>query len=89
MLIGNQTFGQGLIHSVQPLPDASAVVIAIARFTTPAGKNVMHLGITPDVVVAASEMNDPRGSASAPNRQYREAVGLLIAKITRSHKRVR
>ena len=89
MLIGSQTFGQGLIHSVQPLPDASAVVIAIARFTTPAGKDVMHLGITPDVVVASSEMNDPRGSASAPNRQYREAVGLLIAEITRSHKRVR
>jgi carboxyl-terminal processing protease len=85
MLIGGQTFGQGLIHSVQPLPDASAVVIAIARFTTPAGEDVLHRGITPDVVVASSEMNDPRGSASAPNRQYREAVGLLIAEITKSH----
>jgi carboxyl-terminal processing protease len=89
MLIGSQTFGQGLIHSVQPLPDASAVVIAIARFTTPAGNDVMHRGITPDVVVASREMNDPRGSASAPNRQYREAVGLLIAEITNSHKQVR
>ena len=89
MLIGSQTFGQGLIHSVQPLPDASAVVFAIARFTTPAGKGVMHRGITPDVEVASSEMNDPRGSASAPNTQYREAVGLLIAEITKSHKQVR
>jgi carboxyl-terminal processing protease len=85
MLIGSQTFGQGLIHSVQPLPDASAVVIAIARFTTPAGKDVMHRGITPDRAVASSEMDDPRGSASAPNRQYREAVGRLMAEITRSH----
>ncbi len=91
MLIGSQTFGQALIHSVQPLSDASAVVIAIARFTTPAGKDVLHRGITPDVAVSSSEMkmNDPRGSASAPNRQYREAVGLLIAEITRSHKQVR
>jgi len=88
-LIGSQTFGQGLIHSVQPLPDASAVVFAIARFTTPAGKDVMHRGITPDVTVASSEMNDPRGSASAPNRQYREAVDLLITEITRSHKQGR
>jgi carboxyl-terminal processing protease len=89
ILIGNQTFGQGLVHSVQPLPDASAVVIAIARFTTPAGKDVMHRGITPDAVVASSELNDPRGSASAPNRQYREAVALLIAEITNSHRQVR
>jgi len=85
MLIGSQTFGQGLIHSVQPLSDGSALVIAIARFTTPAGKDLLHRGITPDLVVASIEMNDPRGSTSAPNRQYREAVGLLITEITRPH----
>jgi len=85
ILIGSQTFGQGLIHSVQPLSDGSALVIAIARFTTPAGKDVMHRGITPDRAVASSEMDDPRGSASAPNRQYREAVGRLMAEITASH----
>jgi len=89
MLIGSQTFGQALIHSVQPLSDGSALVIAIARFTTPAGKDVLHRGITPDLVVASNEMNDPRGSTSAPNRQYREAVGLLITEITRSHKQGR
>jgi carboxyl-terminal processing protease len=89
MLIGSQTFGQGLIHSVQPLSDGSAVVIAIAHFTTPAGKNVLHYGITPDVVVPSSEMDDPRGTASRPNRQYREAVGLLIAEITKSDKQFR
>ena len=85
ILIGTQTFGQGLIHSVEPLPDTSAVVVAIARFTTPAGKEVLHRGITPDRAMASSEMDDPRGSASAPNRQYREAVGQLMAEITRSH----
>ena len=89
MLIGSQTFGQGLIHSVQPLPDGSAVVIAIARFTTPAGNDVRHRGITPDIVVTSSETNDPRGTASAPNTQYREAVNLLLAEISRSHKLVR
>ena len=86
MLIGSQTFGQGLIHSVQPLSDGSAVVIAIARFTTPAGKDVLHRGITPDVAVPSSEMDDPRGTAPRRNRQYREAVDLLTAEIARSHK---
>jgi carboxyl-terminal processing protease len=89
MVIGSQTFGQGLIHSVQPLSDGSAVVIAIARFTTPGGKDVLHRGITPDVEVASSEMDDPLGSTSAPNGQYRKAVDLLTAKITTSDKQVR
>jgi carboxyl-terminal processing protease len=88
MVIGSKTFGQGLIHSVQPLPDGSAVVFAIARFTTPAGKDVLHRGITPDVAVPSSEMDDPREAASRPNRQYREAVDLLTAEIARSHQRV-
>jgi C-terminal processing protease CtpA/Prc len=78
-LVGSQTFGQGLIHSVQPLPDSFAVVFAAARFTTPLGKEMLHLGITPDKLVDSREMNDPRGSARTPNRQYRQAVNLLLA----------
>ena len=87
-LIGSQTFGQGLIHSVQPMPDGAAVVIAIARFTTPAGKDVLHRGISPDVTVTASEMDDPRGTASRPNRQYREAMNQLATEIARLRKGV-
>ena len=87
ILIGSQTFGQGLIHSVQPLSDGSGVVIAIARFTTPAGKDVLHRGISPDVAVPSSEMDDPRGTASRPNEQYREAVSQLTAEIARLHQR--
>lgn len=87
MLIGSQTFGQGLIHAVQPLSDGSAVVFAIARFTTPGGEDVLHRGISPDVAVSSSEMDDPRGTASRPNRQYREAVSHLTAEIASLHKR--
>ncbi|HET9307405.1 MAG TPA: S41 family peptidase [Candidatus Sulfotelmatobacter sp.] len=86
ILIGSQTFGQGLIHSVQPISDGSAVVIGIARFTTPAGKDLRHHGIMPDVAVPSGEMDDPRGTASQPNRQYSEAVSRLIAEIARSSK---
>jgi carboxyl-terminal processing protease len=78
MLIGSQTFGQGLIHSVQPLSDASALVIAIGRFTTPGGKDVLHRGITPDLVVASSEMIDPRGSRRHPSHLLECLLGLSL-----------
>ena len=35
-LVGTKTFGQDLIHSLQPLTDGSGLVIAVARFKTPA-----------------------------------------------------
>jgi carboxyl-terminal processing protease len=84
MLVGTQTFGQGLIHSAQPLLDGSGVVFAVARFTTPNGTDVRHRGLTPDCVVSADEMSDPRGDTRAPNRQYRKAVNVLLAEIARS-----
>ncbi len=31
-LIGTRTFGQGLIHSLQPLSDVSGLIVAVARF---------------------------------------------------------
>ena len=35
-LVGTKTFGQDLILSVQPLTDGSGLIIAVARFKTPA-----------------------------------------------------
>src|SRR5262249_42952309 len=51
ILVGMNTFHQGLIHEVQPLQDGSGLVIAIARFQTPAGTDVEDEGISPYYVV--------------------------------------
>jgi carboxyl-terminal processing protease len=50
-LIGTRTFGKGVVQSIYPLPDQGALKITTARYLTPAGRDIQHHGIEPDVVV--------------------------------------
>ena len=50
-LIGTRTFGKGVVQSIFPLPDQGALKITTARYLTPAGRDIQHRGIDPDVVV--------------------------------------
>ena len=50
-LIGTQTFGKGIVQSLFPLSDGSAVKITVSRYYTPAGNNIHEVGIEPDIVL--------------------------------------
>ncbi len=50
-LIGTRTFGKGVVQSIFPLPDQAALKITTARYLTPAGRDIQHHGIEPDVVI--------------------------------------
>lgn len=50
-LVGTRTFGKGVVQSIFPLPDQGALKITTARYVTPAGRDIQHHGIEPDVVV--------------------------------------
>ena len=50
-LVGTRTFGKGVVQSIFPLPDEGALKITTARYLTPAGRDIQHHGIQPDVVV--------------------------------------
>ena len=50
-LVGTHTFGKGVVQSIFPLPDQGALKITTARYVTPAGRDIQHHGIEPDVVV--------------------------------------
>ena len=61
-IVGVRTFGKGLVQSVFPLPDGSALKITTARYTTPAGRDIDRVGIVPDVLVtepAGAVRGDP------------------------------
>jgi carboxyl-terminal processing protease len=81
-LVGTNTFGQGMIHAVQPLLDGSGLVIAVARFETPAGTDVRHGGISPDYAVQGSETDLVRNTP-ASDPQYKKAVSILLQDIAR------
>lgn len=50
-LIGTQTFGKGIVQSLFPLSDGSALKITVSRYYTPAGNNIHEVGITPDIIL--------------------------------------
>jgi len=65
-LLGTRTFGKGLVQSVFPLPDGSAIKMTTARYTTPKGRDIDRIGIEPDVVVAQPPGARPGDPADDP-----------------------
>jgi carboxyl-terminal processing protease len=50
-VVGEKTFGKGVVQSLYTLPDKGALKITTARYVTPKGRDIHHKGIVPDVVV--------------------------------------
>jgi carboxyl-terminal processing protease len=49
-LVGETTFGKGLVQTVEPLSNGGALVATTAVYLTPAGTDINKKGIKPDVV---------------------------------------
>lgn len=54
-IVGTQSFGKGIVQSIIPLADGSAIKLTVSTYYTPAGRNIHGTGITPDVVVELDE----------------------------------
>jgi carboxyl-terminal processing protease len=48
VLVGQQTYGKGLIQSVYELSDGSGLVLTVGKYLTPAGRDIDWNGLTPD-----------------------------------------
>ena len=58
-LVGTQTFGKGLVQTVIPLRDGSALSLTTARYQTAGGNDIHSVGIEPDVIVSLPEGEEP------------------------------
>eukprot|EP00290_Baffinella_frigidus_P031201 CAMPEP_0180232652 /NCGR_PEP_ID=MMETSP0987-20121128/27596_1 /TAXON_ID=697907 /ORGANISM="non described non described, Strain CCMP2293" /LENGTH=543 /DNA_ID=CAMNT_0022198297 /DNA_START=142 /DNA_END=1775 /DNA_ORIENTATION=- len=48
-VIGEQTFGKGLVQTIAPLQGGAALVITVSTYETPHNHNINKVGIAPDV----------------------------------------
>ena len=80
-IVGTKTFGKGVVQTIYPMPDGSAIKITTARYLTPRNRDINHLGITPDVVVA--ENKHPQFGTPAKDDQLTQAVQLLDQKLAK------
>ena len=75
-IVGEQSFGKGLVQEINKLPDDAGVNITIQRYLTPNGDDIHKKGITPDVVVKLSEEN----VKNKDDVQLKEAIKILQGK---------
>lgn len=50
-IIGTTTFGKGIVQSIIPMKDGSAVKLTTAKYYTPSGVCIHGVGIEPDITV--------------------------------------
>lgn len=54
-LVGERTFGKASVQNIKVLGDGSAILLTVAKYLTPAGRDISAKGIMPDYEVAIAE----------------------------------
>jgi carboxyl-terminal processing protease len=81
-LVGTTSFGKGIVQSVIPLTDGTAVKLTISKYFTPNGRNIHGTGIVPDVEIELDE--ELRKLISIPHdqdNQLQKAIEILKEQI--------
>ncbi len=58
ILMGEQTYGKGLIQSLKSLGEDSGIAITVASYLTPKGNNIQGQGMTPDKLLDLPDASD-------------------------------
>jgi carboxyl-terminal processing protease len=84
-LVGQKTFGKGLVQAVRGLSDGSGLTVTIAKYLTPKGTDIHKNGIEPDVTSVMTEEQLKNFTleklGSNQDSQYIDAQELLLKKI--------
>ncbi len=78
-LVGQKTFGKGLIQSLFDLSDGSGLAVTVAKYETPSHRDIHKLGIQPDLEIPLEPitLNQVR---TTEDGQYQAALELLASK---------
>ena len=81
-LVGEKTFGKGLVQSVRALSDGSGMTVTISKYLTPNGRDIHREGIEPDVksLLSVEELRNlgVDGLGTDQDRQYRVAEEIVL-----------
>ncbi len=61
-LIGEQTYGKGVVQQLIPFSDGSALKVTIAKWYSPKGTNINKVGIKPDKIVKPTDKDYADGN---------------------------
>lgn len=65
-IVGSRSFGKGTVQTIIPLgPDAGAIRLTTASYTTPAGRQIQARGIEPDIEALQTVPDEVAGKEAA------------------------
>lgn len=82
-IVGTQSFGKGIVQSVIPLYDNTAVKLTVSKYYTPKGRNIHGTGITPDVEIDLEE--EQKKLLTVPKEedgQLQKAIEIVESKVS-------
>jgi len=82
-LVGTKTFGKGLVQTVVPLRDGSALALTTARYYTPKLRDIDRKGIEPDIVVEQAESKEYIAPMGGKDTQGAKALEILHGRMLR------
>lgn len=85
VLVGQKTFGKGLVQSVRGLSDGSGMTVTIAKYLTPLNHDIHHRGIVPNVSVKMTDQEAQKLTiedlGTRKDGQYRVAESTLVKQL--------
>lgn len=73
VLVGERTYGKGLVQTVYPLRDGGALKLTTQKYFTPKGTDINEIGINPDYEVKITDNNE--------DSQLKKAIEVLKSQI--------
>ena len=73
VLVGEKTYGKGLIQRIMPLPMNTAMNVTIAKYLTPDGHDINKNGIQPDYQIKLDE----KAFLAGKDNQLEKAIAIL------------
>lgn len=76
-LVGEKTYGKGVVQTVLPLYDGSGIRVTSAKYFTPSGKCIHEKGIEPDITVSLKTEKSISQLTPEEDLQLQKALEIL------------
>lgn len=80
-LIGTTTFGKGVVQTMLPYKDGTALKVTISKYFTPNGEDIHKKGVKPDIEVLYPQELLEKPYERATDPQFNKALEIIKGKI--------
>ena len=80
-VVGTNTYGKGIVQSVIPLGDGTAIKLTTQKYFTHDGNDIHKKGVAPDIEVELPDDYTYKDFQGAKDSQYQKGIEVLKEKL--------